>query len=74
MNYSILRECPAPRPLAIALAHYATQRRIGRDDAQMRIVNRLYKTLKPVQQLEFHAERHACNAAKRGELEAQLAG
>lgn len=61
----------ARRELPIALAHRAVKTKPGTSDSAL--VARLYMPLSPADKLAFFGEVDACRAARRGEIEAEVA-
>lgn len=71
-EYSLLAQCPPPRPLPIALAHVFAGTKLG-ETGRLMLLNKLYMRLTPVEQLQMKAELHLCREAQRGHLEAEVA-
>lgn len=73
MHYTLaqmLRERPS-RPLPIALAHCLVNTSLRRQ-TRVAVLNRIYRRLKPAQQIRCRLEIIEARAAKRGERIAQV--
>lgn len=57
-----------PHDLALDLAWYLANAKPG--DANLAMLNRLYRAMQPKDQLRCRAEMEECRAARRGEREA----
>ncbi len=70
-QFSLLADC-IRRPLWLALAQNMATCKLGNTE-RMELLNRLYRTMSPVDQLRCRDELTWCRRAKRGGVEATIA-